>query len=209
LGGYSLGGLIAFEVAQQLHHVGQRVAVLALFDSAPGICVMPWAVYGRAMAGFLWGRCVFHLRRLWEMPKRDWIDYLGKCCAALKLWIGRNRSKPVVVAAPPPKGIQPPQVPGFADYYVAVASAYRLRRYPGSVDVFVSDEAQPLWVSFWRHLVRGVVSYHQVPGSHREILSPDYLPALATSLATVLQRAQQKNAPPRPSSGHTHANLVS
>ncbi|HMI17032.1 MAG TPA: amino acid adenylation domain-containing protein, partial [Bradyrhizobium sp.] len=43
LGGYSMGGLIAFEMAQQLHRLGQRVALLVLFDTMP-ICVIPWTV---------------------------------------------------------------------------------------------------------------------------------------------------------------------
>jgi len=33
LGGYSFGGLVAFEMAQQLHSQGQRVALLALLDT--------------------------------------------------------------------------------------------------------------------------------------------------------------------------------
>jgi len=33
LGGHSLGGIIAFEMARQLHESGQRVALLAMFDS--------------------------------------------------------------------------------------------------------------------------------------------------------------------------------
>jgi hypothetical protein len=83
-------------------------------------------------------------------------------------------------------------VPGFADYYVALVSTYRFHRYPGSADVFVSDDTKPHWVSSWRHLVRGEVSFHQVPGRHLQILSPDHVPALAKSLTTVLHRTQGK-----------------
>jgi thioesterase domain-containing protein len=37
LGGYSVGGVVAFETARQLHACGQQVALLALFDTtAPG-----------------------------------------------------------------------------------------------------------------------------------------------------------------------------
>ena len=32
LGGWSMGGVVAFEMAQQLHAQGQRVALLALLD---------------------------------------------------------------------------------------------------------------------------------------------------------------------------------
>jgi amino acid adenylation domain-containing protein len=207
LGGYSMGGLIAFEMAQQLHRLGQRVALLVLFDTMP-ICLIPWTVYGRAMASYLPGRCVFHLRRSWEMPSRDRLDYFRGRWAALQFWIARNRSKPAVVTAPPPKDSHPPQVPGFADYYHALASAYRLYRYPGSADIFVSDDAKPQWVSFWRHLVRGGVSFHRVPGTHLQLLTPGFLPVLAKALRTALERAQQ-NANFHPKAGNSHASPAS
>jgi thioesterase domain-containing protein len=191
LGGYSMGGLIAFEMAQQLHRLGQRAALLALFDTMP-ICVIPWTVYGRAMASYLRGRCAFHLRRWWEMPNRDRLDYFRGRWAALQFWIARNRAKPPVVTAPPLKGSQALDVPGFADYYHALASAYRLQRYPGSADIFVSDDGKPQWVSSWRHLVRGGVSFHRVPGTHNQLLTPGFLPALGKVLRTALERAQQK-----------------
>jgi thioesterase domain-containing protein/acyl carrier protein len=213
LGGYSLGGLIAFEMAQQFHRLGQRVGLLVLLDTMP-TCVIPWTVYGRVTASYLRGRCVFHLRRWREMPNRDRVDYLrGRCVFHLRRWwempnrdrldylrgrwatfqfrIARNRSKPPVVTATLPRNSQPAQVPGFADYYDGLARAYRLHRYPGSADIFVSDNAKPHWVSAWRHFVRGGVSFHRVPGTHDQLLTPGFLPALGRALRTALQRAQQ------------------
>jgi len=205
LGGYSMGGVIAFEMAQQLHRLGQRVALLALFapSSRP-----PWTVYGRAMAPYLPERFVFHLRQWLEMPNRDGLSYFRGRWAALQYYLRENWSKPPAVTAPPKEDSQSPNVPGFPDYYVAVASAYRLHRYPGSADVFVSDEAKPHWVSSWRHLVRGGVSFHRVPGKHLQLLTPGYLPALGKALRTVLKRAQQ-NANVHAKVGNSHASPVS
>lgn len=205
LGGYSMGGLIAFEVAQQLQRRGQRVALLALLDTEP--IAVPWAVYGRFMASYLRDRCLFHLRRWWEMPQRDRLSYLRGRWAALRYWIARNRSKPPAVTAPPKEDSQPPQVPGFDDYYSAVASAYRLRRYPGSVDVFVCADAG--WaVSSWRYLAGGGVSFHPVPETHLQIFAPHYVPALAKALRTALQRAQE-NARPTAEADLSHASVDS
>jgi FkbH-like protein len=190
LGGYSMGGLIAFEMAQQLYRLGQRVALLALLDSPPS-CVIPWAVYGRMMASYLRDRCLFHLRRWWEMPNRDRLSYFRGRWAALQYWINRNRSKTPAVTAPFKEDSQSPLVPGFPDYYVAVASAYRIRPYPGSADVFVCDNDGPRWTSCWTHLARGRVSFHGVPGTHLEMLAHDYVPALGRALRTVLHRAQE------------------
>jgi amino acid adenylation domain-containing protein len=46
LGGYSVGGVVAFETARQLHACGQQVALLALFDTTPPGA--RWGTYGIA-----------------------------------------------------------------------------------------------------------------------------------------------------------------
>ena len=192
--GYSLGGLIAFEVAQQLCRCGHRVAMLALVDTYP-ICGIPWTIYmrvhGRQMASYLGRRCVFHLRRVWNMSNHDRRDYLRGRWAAFQYLISRNRTKQVITV-PPPQDSQPPDVPLFGDYYAALFSAYRLSHYPGSAEVFLSDDARPVSRQIWKHIVRGGISFHKVSGGHLQLISSEYLPALAKSMATVLHHAQEK-----------------
>jgi amino acid adenylation domain-containing protein len=208
LAGYSMGGLIAFEMARQLHRLGQRVALLALLDSAP-IGEIPWVFYGLSMSSYIPGRCLFHFRHWWELPRRERLNYFRGRWAALRCWMVRNRSKPPLVTTPLREDSEPPQVPGFYDYYHAIASAYRFHPYPGSADVFVSDEIKPRWWWYWRYLARGGVSFHWVPGTHTQLLKPGYLPALAKALGTVLHRAQEKERATHSRNGQTHANLVS
>jgi len=203
LAGYSMGGLIAFEVAQQLHRLCRRVAMLALLDSAP-ISEIPWVFYGLSMATYIPDRCLFHFRRWLTLSRHEKSSYLRGRWTALRFWINNNFSKPPPVTIPPQPASQPPQVPGFGDYYHAVASAYRVRPYSGSADIFVSDQANPEWKWwYWKYYVRGGVSCHRIPGRHLQILSPDYLPALAKSLTTVLHRTQEKERnTPHSHSGH-------
>jgi amino acid adenylation domain-containing protein len=203
LAGYSMGGLIAFEVAQQLHRLGRRVAMLALLDSAP-ISEIPWVFYGLSMATYIPDRCLFHFRRWLTLSRHEKSSYLRGRWTALRFWINNNFSKPPPVTIPPQPASQPPQVPGFGDYYHAVASAYRVRPYSGSADIFVSDQANPEWKWwYWKYYVRGGVSCHRIPGRHLQILSPDYLPALAKSLTTVIHRTQEKERnTPHSHSGH-------
>ena len=203
-----MGGVIAFEVAQQLQRLGRRVALLALLDSGP-TGATPWVFYGLSQASYLRNRCRFHLRHWWELPWSVRLSYLRGRWASLRYYLDLNRSKPPSVTAPPQKDSQPPQVPGFGDYYYAVASAYRFRPYPGSADVFVSDDANPGWRWYWRYLARGGVSFHQVPGRHLELITPDYTPALAKSLAAVLHRAQAEARATQSRRRPTHADLVS
>src|SRR5438046_8045938 len=122
----------------------------------------------------------------------------------------RNRSKPPLVTAPLREDSEPPQVPGFYDYYHAIASAYRVHPYPGSADVFVSDEINARWRWWWwRYLARGGVSFHRVPGTHSQLLTPGYLPALATALGTALHRAQEKERATHSRNRQSHANGAS
>ena len=187
LAGYSLGGLIAFEVAQQLQRQGQRVALLALLDSEP-IGGIPWTVYGKTLALYLSERCGVHLRRWWNMPAHFRMNYLRERLGALKHLLARNRSKPAVTAPPREDG-HPPRVDGFSDYYLAVASGYRLRRYPGALDVFLSDETDPRSVASWRHLARGRIAFHRIPCLHEQMIDADHVPVLAKALTRALDRA--------------------
>jgi aspartate racemase len=193
LAGYSLGGVVAYEIARQLQSQGRRVALLALLDSEPIGRATPWIFYALAMGSYLPRRCQWHFRQWWKLPPADKLRYLPGRWAALWYWLERFRSQPAPVTAPPPPDSQPPQVPGFSDYYQAVAQSYQLRPYAGTVDLFVSDEAKSGWRWYWRRLVRGGISYHRVPGNHAEIMfSPDRRAALAKSLTQVLQHAQEK-----------------
>jgi len=67
---YSMGGLIAFEMARRLHRLGQRVALLALLDSAP-IGEIPWSSMGCRCSSYIPRRCLFHFRHWWKLPRRE------------------------------------------------------------------------------------------------------------------------------------------
>jgi thioesterase domain-containing protein len=209
LAGYSLGGVLAFEIAQQLHRQGRRVALLALLDTWP-FGSAPWFFYGLAMVTYMPGRCLFHFRRLRKLPCRERLSYVSERWTALwNLIAERNRSKPIIVTAPPPRDSEPPQYPRTIDYYHAVALPYRLRSYPGSVDVFVSEGAISGWRWYWRHLARGGASFYRIPGQHLEILFQENLPVLAKSLTAVLQRKQTTEGAALSPGRQTEANPIS
>ena len=138
-----------------------------------------------AMVPYLAARFIFHVKRYWRKPNNERLDYFLGRVAALPRLTSRNRSNRSMLAA----SLKPsllPQVPGFGDYYQAVAWWYRLRRYPGSANVFLSDDALPSWVNSWRRFVRGGVSFHRVPGTHHHMLSPNNLPMLENSLRALV-----------------------
>src|SRR5271157_34077 len=59
LGGYCGGGTIAYEVAQQLQARGEKVALLALFDTSNWCKIPPPSIWGRAYYAIQ--RLVFHI----------------------------------------------------------------------------------------------------------------------------------------------------
>lgn len=58
LGGYCLGGTIAFEVAQQLRAAGEEVGLLAMFDTMNWSKVPPRGFWGKSH--YKWEKLVFH-----------------------------------------------------------------------------------------------------------------------------------------------------
>lgn len=70
LGGYCLGGTIAFEMAQQLRRDGEDVALLALFDA------LNWAAVGKRTRA---DKLIYQLERLYFHAGNFWLlDFSGK-----------------------------------------------------------------------------------------------------------------------------------
>jgi phthiocerol/phenolphthiocerol synthesis type-I polyketide synthase E len=70
LGGYCMGGTVAFEVAQQIQAQGERVALLALFDTMDWSKIPPFSIWSKSYHAA--ERLVFHAANLLRL------DYEGK-----------------------------------------------------------------------------------------------------------------------------------
>ena len=189
LAGYSMGGLIALEMGQQLWRQGQHVAFLGLLDTVPR--TVPWTVYAISVAPHFWQNCKYHLIRLWTVPAGEFPAYIQALWKKVQAGIRKNRRRPKAVTTAPDKSTSPPEVPGFRDYYQAVASPYRIRWYPGSLDVFRAESVDPMLVPIWSRLARDGVTLHQLEGDHFEIIEREHSPATAKALKAALERAQQ------------------
>jgi thioesterase domain-containing protein len=77
LGGYCAGGVIAFEMAQQLHAAGERVALLVLFESSSPALFRRVNLVKRAVRHECL-RLAWTLRELAEQPASGRRDYLAK-----------------------------------------------------------------------------------------------------------------------------------
>jgi thioesterase domain-containing protein len=165
LGGYSFGGLVAYEMAQQLTARGKQVAFLALFDTAPGH-VKPQTSsllksLSRPTPKFLFSDLP---RGLYKGVRRRW--------RALRV----------------PKTLKNVF---FAN--TRAAEQYSLRPYNGKVTLFRATEkslrAAKNPYAAWRSLAQGGLEFQDIPGDHYGVLVEPQVSVFAERLKNCIDEA--------------------
>ena len=202
LGGTSSGGLVAFEMAQQLRAEGQEVAVLALFDTwGPG--------YPR------WRPGLTPLRRFWNRFSArvdlHWGNFLAARGGREKLSYvfrktGRARRRFFFMGRHYWNRLREP-IQGFVHPISRTlkkvekstrkaAHEYVPRVYPGRVALFRATK-QPAWAYpdpnlGWKDLVAGGIDIYEVPGHHGAIVYEPRIAVLAEQLKRCLAAASKQ-----------------
>lgn len=218
--GYSAGGLIAYEMARQLQFDGRQVAMLALFDTHPIFCRMPWHLFARAMVThfterwhrqwrsgtwlstklclikYLAGRCRDHWRIWLTLSGRDRLAYLEGRHAALQYWLlSRNLPKATVAMEESESaGSEPLAV----DPLQVAMPKYWLRHHKGAVDFFVSEDSNASSLTVWSSLALGGLQTHRIRGEHSRLLDACHLEALARTFESVLATRKNRNTGRQP-----------
>jgi amino acid adenylation domain-containing protein len=199
VGGWSFGGVIAFEMARQLRSAGQEVALLALFDTYSRPPVRSARPSFLRFAGW---RLEFHVGAMSRLEPGKRLGYLSarassaagwvrRRCAA---WLGRLRG-----------GLSRP-LPTAYDFVRSAnqeaARVYRPQPYDGTITLFratgmglaSSDDPYLGWGD-----VPGVdIEVIEVPGVHRSILREEEdIRTLAEKLSERLERAQGEHSAER------------
>jgi oxalate---CoA ligase len=210
LGGHSFGGLIAYEVAQQLAAQGQRVALLALIDtffptgrdaSAPVTHHIPGAT-------FLLDRIRFHLENLLELKPRDALTYvierlesvggkLSRALARARSPLHRGmRQQPSHDPSPSALALLGADYPLFhmiRENNLRAGRVYVPCGYPGRVTIFLGEAPQALgWLRSRRmpaRLAAGGAEIYKIPGGHATILLEPRVRILAEKLRASIDRA--------------------
>ena len=200
LGGYCLGGSIAYETAQQLHAAGEEVALLALFDTMNWHKV-PLSWWNRGF--LLFQRLIFHaaavlkidsdgkrqflLGKLYDLRKRLPV-WRGMLLAKLKRRSLRGTSTSLVLA----------QIWRVNDQ---ASGKYVPRPYPGEVTDF-RPARQYRALSKpdlkWDRLARGGQRVVIVPGYPAAMLLEPYVRELAAMLTTCIDEAIRPTKSSRP-----------
>ncbi len=184
LAGYSMGGKIVHEIAQQLHRLGQQVALLALLD-----CTVSGAVKRRS-AGV---RVLLHLREAARMSPAQMLAYL----AGRARWMAHHllRRQPVLFDE---GGVEDTALTRAmersARAMLAAWRAYQPRRYPGRVLLVRAEHRQQMVGTVhdndptfgWAALSGDGVELRSMHCAHDQMLYAPHASALAQILANAI-----------------------
>ncbi|MGH7410405.1 MAG: non-ribosomal peptide synthetase, partial [Candidatus Methylomirabilis sp.] len=194
LGGLSSGGLIAFEMAQQLHTQSQRVALLALFDTYN----TGYEASLRAAIGFLGRRIRFQIGNLLRLGPNYFRQRKRTVLRKIRGRIWRVKYRFY-------EGVRRPLPRALQNVYEAnglAARQYAPQVYAGRVTLFrASDRGlerfyEPLLG--WGGLAAGGVEVHVIQGGHTTMVSEPHVRALADELRTCLRKSQAEEPADRP-----------
>ena len=193
LGGWSLGGCVAFEMACQLHKQGQEVALLALFDVAniPDEYVLVFW-----FASYLGARCNKELSlnydHLQKFDINEQLNYILKQAIVAKV-------------LPPNTGLE--EIYNFFKIYqTAMHTAlrriqnYKPQTYPNRITLFQASEVlnglsgvvrKPTvdWAT-WNKLSTQPLDLHIVPGNHYTMLIQPHAQIIAEKLKQCLAQVE-------------------
>jgi thioesterase domain-containing protein len=181
LGGHSFGGVVAFELAQQLAALGQEVSLLVLFDT--------WGK-GYPARRSLAGRMMGHLKHLRSLSVGAQRAYLaGKTLGALHRLAS---SLPWVVVE---RSSRPAAKSSEIDKINQIARrSYQPRPFPGRLVLFQVEQI-PHWIGSrfddpflgWGGLTAGGIEVSTVSGDHLTLLHRTNVEALAQKLNEYLR----------------------
>jgi acetoacetyl-CoA synthetase len=178
--GYSFGGLVALEIAQQLLRTGETIELLCLLDTyvSQNLSWSAWTKYRFARA----------VRKLGVLPASQFLPYLtGKLAVAAGRAPIRVTPMPGQPAGSPLRIVSAPQQQ-VLEKMTAAMDAYRPQPYHGGPIVYVRAavtqgqyyDPMPLW----QRLANGGLKIVEVPDGHLDMLGPN-----AQLVAAAIDRA--------------------
>lgn len=184
LGGWSMGGVIALEMAQQLKTEGEEVGLLSLFDTTiphndanrpyVGDNDLTWQEYGLD----------FTLEELAQLGPDEQLPYLWEHAKKIGV-IDDSTPLPLVQR-------MLDDLKRLFHAHIELGNAYAVRPYPGRITLFRPLES-PVHVPMpddrgWGQLADGV-DIHFVPGQHHSMVQEPHVHVLAEKLRLCMRDA--------------------
>jgi thioesterase domain-containing protein/acyl carrier protein len=202
LGGYSFGGTVAFEMAQQLKKQGQDVPLLVLLDSHfPGDDIPDSRSVFRTEAQR-------HLRNLALLGPQEKLAYV------LVKVKDRSKSKIMHMITRTSKILKkvlckvylsmgrsiPPSLrsPYILDIYRQARRNYVPQLYPGRAIYFKAEKRSSDQQLNWGRLIAGGLEAYEMPGDHVDMIKEPNAHFWAEKLKACLYKAQSKEASRQP-----------
>jgi acyl-CoA synthetase (AMP-forming)/AMP-acid ligase II/thioesterase domain-containing protein/acyl carrier protein len=188
LGGGCAGGIVAFEMAQQLAAKGESVPMLALFD----VDFPPPAIFP-GLTGVWLLRVPREFGRLRHMSAQQRREYI---LSRMRIWTGRifGRSKPEdrEDAAGTPQDIVVKHELLYAPLRDCVWR-YSPQRYPGRIELFLASETG-VWPFHdrrlaWRRVAPEACGVHMIAGQHHLALKEPHARENAATLRACMDAA--------------------
>jgi amino acid adenylation domain-containing protein len=195
IGGWSFGGVVAFEMAQQLYQQGHEVALLALIDCyAPITNNMPQEIDEALLVASV----VKDLGGIFGKDISVLVDELQPLIFEDKVNYILDQAKKVNIL-PSEFGLQ--QMRQLLQVFQANLMAkykYIPKPYTGRITLFCSSEEMLEGTKApefgWGKLVTDDLEIHKIPGNHYTILREPYVQVLAEYLGYYLKGIQNFNA---------------
>ncbi len=185
LTGYSFGGLVAFEMAQQLRTVGEEIGLLALLDSsAPNL---------PHLRPSLTQSLGIHISNLFQLTFKEQSSYILDRVA----YRFNSKDEEDFLA----KSLYKledltPQLLNVLNCNIQAGDDYIAKKYSGRIVLFrcqVQDLEHYLHPEFgWPDLVAGGVEIHPIPGPHFRMLKEPRIQYLAAELKLCIQKTSIK-----------------
>jgi thioesterase domain-containing protein/acyl carrier protein len=189
LGGWSMGGVIAFEMAQQLHAQGQQVALLAMLD---GRIPTPNETFPEENA-----EAILLVERYFGISFAP-MESLATLSNDGQLAFVLEQAKSAGLV---PGELDVSQARRFVELLrsdLRATQNYGLHLYPGRVTLFKASETlagtSPDLTFGWSEWASEGVEVHVVPGNHANLIYEPHVEVLAEKLTACLNQAQSAEA---------------
>lgn len=184
LTGYSFGGLVAFEMARQLHGQGQTVARLALLDTyrAPSGWFKPLSLRARLAK---------HIRIWWQLKPAAKLTYFKQGLT------GKGTVTDKAGIPLPDVGLQAAHK--FHTAFEAAAKAYKPLKYPGKAILFrATQPPEQHWLQpaisdpylGWREVIVEGIELYEIACDHFSLMFDPHLEVLAKQLQGCLNSVE-------------------
>ncbi|MCX4144238.1 acetoacetate--CoA ligase [Paraburkholderia madseniana] len=179
--GYSFGGLVAFEIAQQLRRAGEQIELLFLLDTYVDEHCRPWTARLRRRAGSVRA----HWQTVRELPAARLPGYVKDRFAGvadqIRMRVGRMALRPEGYTA-----VLPPAMQHMRETMRVAMTTYRPKPYDAGPIVYVraavSQSAYGDPMLLWRRVARAGLVVAEVSGGHADLIVEPNVQFVAAAL---------------------------